>query len=61
MCPKQMEGEEAFELLEQMFKEYHLQEYEFAFVIAKSEWERVCKENREMRSKIGKMDRRVAG
>ncbi len=35
-----MEGEDAFELLEKMFNEYHLDEYKEAFEKVKEDWER---------------------
>ena len=52
--------EQAYVDLDQMFKEYDLSEYEKAWEIFKGYFERVCRENREMRKQLEKVKFYVA-
>ncbi len=50
-----MEGEDAIQKLEEMFKEYLLgTEYEEAFDALNEDWVRVCTHNRELRDRLRK-------
>jgi HAMP domain-containing protein len=51
---KQVEPTEPIEILAEMFDYYDLSEYRPAFEEMKAEYERVCKENREMRDQLHK-------
>lgn len=55
-----MQGEDAIKRLDQMFSEYLLDEYKDAFEAIKADWDRVCRENREMRNLLQKEVRRSA-
>lgn len=53
-----MEGEDAIVKLDEMFREYLLgAEYEEAWAAFKTDWERVCRDNREMRDQLREMKR----
>lgn len=47
-----MQGEDAIEQLDAMFEGWMLDEYKPAWEAMKADWERVCRENREMRKQL---------
>jgi hypothetical protein len=49
-----IEPTEPVEIIEEMFGHYNLDEYKPAWEEMKAEYERVCKENREMRNQLHK-------
>ena len=51
---KKVEPTEPIDILEEMFDHYDLTEYRPAFEAMKAEWERVCKDNKEMRNQLHK-------
>lgn len=49
-----IEGEDAITVINQMFAEYELSEYQPAWETLKADWERVCTDNYNFRMGVNK-------